>query len=85
MVHHHASLLGKRALIALIKIYRYMLSFLLGNCCRFQPSCSTYAEEAITIHGCLQGSYLALRRILRCHPWHQGGLDPVPRTAQRKK
>lgn len=65
-------------LIVLIRVYRYAISFLLGNCCRFEPSCSTYAEEAITIHGCLKGSWLTFRRILRCHPWRQGGIDPVP-------
>lgn len=68
-----------RFLIIMIKLYRYLISFLLGNCCRFVPSCSTYAEEAITIHGCLKGCYLALRRIMRCHPFQKGGIDPVPK------
>lgn len=73
-------------LIGFIRVYRYTISFLLGNCCRFEPSCSTYAEEAITIHGCLKGGYLTFRRILRCHPWQQGGIDPVPQcTDSRKK
>lgn len=68
-----------RALLsALIKAYRYALSPLMGNNCRFHPSCSAYALEAIEEHGALRGSYLALRRLLRCHPWHQGGYDPVP-------
>lgn len=74
-----------KMLIACIKIYRYSISCLLGNCCRFHPSCSTYAEEAITIHGCLKGCILALRRILRCHPWQQGGFDPVPHGTNWKK
>lgn len=62
----------------LIRIYRYCLSPLLGQTCRFYPSCSSYAEEAITVFGVIQGSFLALRRILKCHPWHEGGVDPVP-------
>lgn len=66
-----------KILIAIIRLYRMALSPLLGHCCRFEPSCSTYAIEAITIHGCLKGSWLALRRVLRCHPWHPGGKDEV--------
>ncbi|MCL6268561.1 membrane protein insertion efficiency factor YidD [Sansalvadorimonas sp. 2012CJ34-2] len=46
--------------------------------CRFSPSCSSYAREAITVHGLLKGGYFSCRRLLRCHPWHQGGYDPVP-------
>jgi len=65
-------------LIAIIRLYRFAISRLWGNCCRFEPSCSAYAMEAIKIHGCPKGSFLALRRILRCHPWHPGGIDPVP-------
>lgn len=72
----------KHSLIMLIRVYRYTISFLLGNCCRFEPSCSTYAEEAITIHGCLKGSFLTFRRILRCHPWCQGGIDPVQKRTE---
>ena len=64
--------------ILIIQVYRYFISPLLGNCCRFYPSCSSYAIEAIKTQGCFYGSYLMLRRILRCHPWHQGGTDPVP-------
>jgi putative membrane protein insertion efficiency factor len=55
---------------------------MLGPNCRFYPSCSCYAEEAIDVHGALKGSYLAARRILRCHPWHAGGFDPVPRVLE---
>lgn len=66
------------SLIALVRFYRLFISGLLGNCCRFEPSCSTYAMEAIKMHGCLRGCRFALRRILRCHPWHPGGIDPVP-------
>jgi putative membrane protein insertion efficiency factor len=64
--------------IRLIRVYRYAFSTLLGPCCRFEPSCSAYAMEAIETHGCFKGSYLALRRLLRCHPWHPGGIDPIP-------
>lgn len=67
-----------RLLLAAITLYRWTLSPLLGPCCRFYPSCSQYAAEAILQHGPLRGLWLALRRLLRCHPWHPGGLDPVP-------
>jgi uncharacterized protein len=68
-------------LIFLISVYRYALSPLLGARCRFHPSCSCYAQEAIGKHGALRGSSLALRRIARCHPWNPGGYDPVPDAA----
>lgn len=61
-----------------IKAYRIVLSPLLGPQCRFVPSCSTYALEALRVHGALRGSWLAVRRIGRCHPFHSGGYDPVP-------
>ncbi len=68
-----------RALIAAaIRCYRYLLSPLLGQRCRFYPSCSQYAEQAVTTHGVLRGGILALRRLGKCHPWHDGGFDPVP-------
>lgn len=63
---------------ALIKAYRYTISPLLGPRCRFYPTCSTYALEAIEVHGTMRGIWLTLRRIARCHPWHEGGCDPVP-------
>lgn len=76
----------KRALAAvmvfLIELYRLAISPLLGPCCRFSPSCSQYAQEAIRLHGPLRGAWLGLRRILRCHPFHPGGYDPVP-TGER--
>ncbi|PPD30089.1 MAG: membrane protein insertion efficiency factor YidD [Methylomonas sp.] len=65
-------------LITLIKIYKYFISPLLGPRCRFYPSCSSYGLEAIQLHGAAKGSYLTLRRLLKCHPFHEGGIDPVP-------
>ena len=65
-------------LIALIRFYRYAISPLLGPACRFHPSCSEYAIEALQRHGFLAGIWLATRRVARCHPWHPGGFDPVP-------
>lgn len=68
----------RRLLTTLLRGYRYVISPLLGPCCRFHPTCSTYAIEAVERHGVIRGGYLAGRRLLRCHPWHAGGLDPVP-------
>jgi hypothetical protein len=68
----------KRILLALIGAYRLLLSPVLGASCRFYPTCSAYAAEAIETHGALRGAWLALKRIVKCHPWHPGGLDPVP-------
>ncbi|HEB66695.1 MAG TPA: membrane protein insertion efficiency factor YidD [Gammaproteobacteria bacterium] len=65
-------------LIAFIKAYRYLLSPFLGNNCRFHPTCSEYAETAIRRFGPLRGTWLGIRRLGRCHPWHEGGIDPVP-------
>jgi uncharacterized protein len=62
----------------LIRAYQLCLSPLLGPRCRFYPSCSQYALEAVRAHGSLRGSWLSLRRLSRCHPWHAGGYDPVP-------
>lgn len=65
-------------LIAFVKLYRLIVSPLYGNVCRYYPSCSAYGLEALTVHGALKGLSLTVRRILRCHPWATGGLDPVP-------
>ncbi|SDL00286.1 hypothetical protein SAMN05661010_00725 [Modicisalibacter muralis] len=65
-------------LIGLIRVYQYVISPLLGPRCRFWPSCSSYAIDAVRLHGPFRGGWLALKRILKCHPWHPGGVDPVP-------
>ncbi|MBK9571924.1 MAG: membrane protein insertion efficiency factor YidD [Rhodoferax sp.] len=68
----------RRALIALVKAYRLLLSPWLGSACRFEPTCSAYALDALQSHGALGGSYLTVARLARCHPWCAGGNDPVP-------
>ncbi len=68
----------KSVLIALVKAYRYVLSPWLGMHCRFHPTCSAYAVEALETHGAGRGGLLALTRLARCHPWNRGGCDPVP-------
>ena len=72
-------------LIALIRGYQLLISPLLGNHCRFYPSCSQYAREAIEHYGVLRGGWLAIRRLLRCHPWHPGGVDPVPEPSPKDR
>lgn len=66
--------------VAPIRAYQLVISPLLGPRCRFYPSCSTYVIEAVSGHGVLRGLYLGIRRLLRCHPWNPGGLDPVPQS-----
>ncbi len=73
----------RRALMLLVQGYRLVLSPWLGNTCRFEPTCSAYALGALERHGALAGSYLTLRRLARCHPWCEGGCDPVPTQALR--
>jgi putative membrane protein insertion efficiency factor len=70
--------LGQRLLIGAIRVYQIALSPYFGNQCRFYPTCSEYAKEAVAKHGALKGAWLAIRRIGRCHPYHPGGHDPVP-------
>lgn len=68
----------RNLLIGFVRGYQYLIGPLLGNHCRYYPSCSHYTVEALETHGAVQGSWMALRRLLRCHPWHPGGYDPVP-------
>lgn len=68
----------KKLLMAIVRFYRREISPYKPPCCRFYPTCSAYALEAIEIHGALKGTYLAIRRVLRCNPFHEGGYDPVP-------
>jgi uncharacterized protein len=72
----------KYLLIWLLKAYRLVISPLYGNVCRYYPSCSAYALRAVEVHGAVKGSWLAGRRLLRCHPWTPGGYDPVPGTPE---
>ena len=72
----------KHLLIGLLKLYRLLVSPLYGDVCRYHPSCSAYALRAVSVHGAVRGSWLATRRLLRCHPWAPGGYDPVPGTPE---
>ncbi len=73
-----------RALVALIQLYRWTISPLFASHCRFYPSCSAYALEAIRVHGALRGGGMAAARIARCHPWHEGGVDYVPEKREAR-
>jgi putative membrane protein insertion efficiency factor len=68
----------QQLLVGLVRAYRFFLSPWLGSACRFEPTCSAYALQALQQHGAAAGSYLTLRRLARCHPWCAGGHDPVP-------
>jgi uncharacterized protein len=70
----------QRGLIGIVKGYRLFLSPWLGSACRFEPTCSKYSIDALELHGAAKGSYLTAGRLLRCHPWCAGGLDPVPKV-----
>ena len=69
---------GAKALLALISVYRYAISPLLPARCRYYPTCSAYAYEAVTRYGAVRGGWLAMKRLGRCHPWGSHGVDPVP-------
>jgi putative membrane protein insertion efficiency factor len=72
-----------RLLRGLIRGYQLLISPMLGPHCRFYPTCSEYSLQAIARHGVLRGGWLGLRRLSKCHPWHPGGIDPVPATPER--
>ena len=74
----------KKLLLILIRAYQLGVSPFLGQSCRFYPTCSNYAVEAIVGHGALKGAMLATKRLCKCHPWHPGGVDPVPPPAAKK-
>ena len=73
----------KRLLMGVVRGYRLLLSPWLGSACRFEPTCSAYALQALERHGAAAGSYLTVHRLMRCHPWCAGGSDPIPEQAPR--
>ena len=73
----------RRLLMGLVRGYRLLLSPWLGSACRFEPTCSAYSLQALEQYGAAAGSYLTVRRLARCHPWREGGIDPVPRELPR--
>ncbi|EGQ21471.1 membrane protein insertion efficiency factor YidD [Sporosarcina newyorkensis] len=75
----------KKVLLLGIRFYQKFISPMFPPSCRFYPTCSHYGVEAIETHGALKGSWLAVKRILKCHPFHEGGFDPVPMKKSRKK
>ena len=72
----------KIVFLFLIRFYQLCLSPFFGPCCRFVPSCSEYAKEAIEVHGIFKGGWLMVKRLIKCGPWHKGGYDPVPTNAE---
>jgi putative membrane protein insertion efficiency factor len=77
------NMLIQRLLVGVVRGYRLLLSPWLGSSCRFEPTCSAYALDALSAHGAAAGSYLTLHRLVRCSPWCKGGHDPVPTQAPR--
>ena len=75
----------KKILIKLIKLYKYLLSPLIGHSCRYLPTCSEYSIEAQETYGFIKGIYISLKRILSCHPWGSGGYDPLKKEMKVKK
>ncbi|MFZ6753880.1 membrane protein insertion efficiency factor YidD [Undibacterium sp. Dicai25W] len=75
----------KTLLLLLLRFYKYAISPMLGQNCRFYPSCSEYAAQAIQIHGAAKGCLLAGKRVCKCHPWHPGGVDHVPPASEKQK
>ena len=73
----------RAGLVLLVRAYQWLVSPLLPKACRFYPSCSAYAATAIERHGAVRGTYLSARRLCRCHPFHPGGIDPVPELRER--
>jgi len=82
---HERPGIGASILIGIVYLYQYTLSPIFGNACRYMPSCSHYAQDALRMHGAWRGSALAAKRVLRCHPWHEGGYDPVPVDLDKPK
>ena len=72
----------RRLVVSMLRGYRWLVSPIYGDVCRFYPSCSAYALEAVDRYGVLRGGWLAGRRLLRCHPWNPGGVDPVPGSSE---
>jgi putative membrane protein insertion efficiency factor len=75
---HYANIFLVESMLLLIRVYQIVISPILGPACRYEPSCSEYACQAIERHGIFKGAWLAIKRLLRCHPFHCGGYDPVP-------
>lgn len=69
----------RKLLVILIKFYQYLISPFMANNCRFYPTCSHYCVDALETHGVFKGLWLSIKRIFSCHPWHEGGYDPVPK------
>lgn len=82
-VVYKVNVLVLKSLLFLIKTYRFLFGFWTKGCCRFYPTCSAYAEEALQRHGVIRGLYFTIRRLVRCHPFHSGGYDPIPKERLR--